>query len=44
MVNFDFLVDYIKFEENLNYKNDDSVWKVVCDGEEVYVLKFMKEN
>ncbi|HEN3660280.1 TPA: RTX toxin, partial [Yersinia enterocolitica] len=44
VTNFDFSVDYIKFEENPNHKNDDSVWKMARDGEEAYVLKSMKEN
>ncbi|ELY5243261.1 RTX toxin [Yersinia enterocolitica] len=44
VANFDFSVDYIKFEENPNHKNDDSVWKRARDGEEAYVLKSMKEN
>ncbi|HDL7643962.1 TPA: RTX toxin [Yersinia enterocolitica] len=44
VANFDFSVDHIKFEENPNHKNDDSVWKVARDGEEAYVLKSMKEN
>lgn len=44
VTNLDFSVDYIKFEENPNHKNDDSVWKMARDGEEAYVLKSMKEN